>query len=331
MAEEKPLVRQWNMLRLLSARGDGVTVKEMASELGTSDKTVRRYLHTFVQTGFPVQESVGPHGRKAWSIGLRSVHGGLSFNFDEAVSLYLGRRFLEPLAGTLFWEASQRAFRKIRSVLGQQAIEYLERFAEVFYCTQIGVSDYAHQADTIDTLMVCIEDRKSARITYQSQHATEAAEYPVDPYGLAYHSGSLYLVGRSDRRNAIRHWKVDRIEAIEPLGKKYRLPKDFDLEDHLSSSFGIFQGNGQEHVRVRFSAEVARFVREKRWHPTERLTDQPDGSLEWEADLGDLIELRSWLLGFGRHATALEPDRLRENILEELKLMLKDYPESTIE
>lgn len=329
MTREKPLARQWSMLRLLSARRDGITVKEMSTELGVSEKTVRRYLHTFAQAGFPLEETTGPHGRKSWSIGLRSVHEGLSFNFDEAVSLYLGRRFLEPLAGTLFWEASQQAFRKIRSVLGQQAIDYLERFAEIFHCTQIGVSDYSHQAETIDTLMVCIEDSESARITYQSQHATEAAEYPVDPYGLAYHSGSLYLIGRSDRRNAIRHWKVDRIEAIEPTGKKYRLPKDFDLENHLSTSFGIFQGSGHEHVRVRFSSEVARFVREKRWHASERLTDSPDGSLEWEADLGDLTELTSWLLSFGRHAQVLEPNCLCESIIEELKQTIQNYSEHT--
>lgn len=232
-AGEKPLARQWSMLRLLSARRDGFTVKKMSTELEVSEKTVRRYLHTFAQAGFPLEETTGPHGRKSWSIGLRSVHEGLSFSFDEAVSLYLGQRFLEPLAGTLFWEASQQAFRKIRSVLGQQ--------------------------------------------------------------------------------------------AIEPIGKKYRLPKDFDLENHLSTSFGIFQGSGHKHVRIRFSSEVARFVREKRWHSSERLTDSPDGSLEWEADLGDLTELTSWLLSFGRHAQVLEPDSLRESIIEELKLVLQNY------
>ena len=325
MAEEKPLIRQWNMLRTLSARSEGVTVKEMAVELATCEKTVRRYLQTFVQAGFPLQETTGPHGQKSWSLGQQAVHDGLSFSFDEAVSLYLGRRFLEPLAGTLFWEASQKAFRKIRSILGRQAIEYLERFAEVFHCTQIGTSDYTGQADTIDTLMVCIEEQKSAQIAYQSQHESKVAEYRIDPYGLAYHSGSLYLIGRSARRNAIRHWKVDRIEAIEPTGQKFRLPKDFDLEKHLGTSLGIFQGAGHHHVRVRFSREVARFVREKRWHPSERLTDNPDGSLGWEADLGDLTELRSWLLSFGRHAQVLEPVCLREAIRTEAVATAKLY------
>ena len=317
MAAEKPLVRQWDMLRTLSARNEGITVKELAAELGTCEKTIRRYLQTFVQAGFPLQETTGPHGQKFWNLGQPSMHDELSFSFDEAVSLYLGRRFLEPLAGTFFWEASQKAFRKVRSVLGSQAIEYLERFAEVFHCTQIGTSDYTRQADTIDMLMVCIEDKKSAQITYRSQHESEAAEYRIDPYGLAYHSGSLYLVGRSARRNAIRHWKVDRIEEIEPTGPKFRLPKDFDLEEHLESSFGIFQGTGRHHVRVRFSREVARFVREKRWHASERLTDNPDESVEWEADLGDLTELRSWLLSFGHHARVLEPDSLRKEIRAE--------------
>ncbi len=47
MAEESPLVRQWILLRTLCARRHGATVKEMAQEMGVSDKTIRRDLDTF--------------------------------------------------------------------------------------------------------------------------------------------------------------------------------------------------------------------------------------------------------------------------------------------
>ena len=54
MSEESPLVRQWILLRTLCARRYGASVKEMADEMGVSDKTIRRDLETFQKAGFPL-------------------------------------------------------------------------------------------------------------------------------------------------------------------------------------------------------------------------------------------------------------------------------------
>ena len=123
MSEQSSLLRQWVLLRTLSARHSGASVKELAEELTVCEKTVRRDLDTFKQAGFPVEETVGQHGLKRWRLDPAKTQPGLSFAFDEAVALYLGRRFLDPLAGTVFWDAAQRAFRKVRAMLSAQALK----------------------------------------------------------------------------------------------------------------------------------------------------------------------------------------------------------------
>src|SRR4051812_5943543 len=107
MPEEPPLRRQWILLKALASRHYGLTVRGMAAEVGVSEKTIRRDLDTFRSVGFPLEETVGEYGRKTWRIKEDGNHPPLSFSFDEAIALYLGRRLLEPLAGTLFWEAAQ--------------------------------------------------------------------------------------------------------------------------------------------------------------------------------------------------------------------------------
>jgi WYL domain len=47
------------------------------------------------------------------------------------------------------------------------------------------------------------------------------------------------------------------------------------------------------------------------WHASQRLVPQRDGGLIAEFRLNNTEELRSWVLGFGSHATVLEPDGLR--------------------
>lgn len=94
MTEESPLVRQWILLRTLCSRRYGATVKEMAEEMGVSERTIRRDLDTFQQSGFPLAEIVEDHGRKKWRVEPGKNQPGLTFTLDEAISLYLRRQLI---------------------------------------------------------------------------------------------------------------------------------------------------------------------------------------------------------------------------------------------
>src|SRR5262249_4474207 len=142
MSKDSALVRQWLLLKTLSSRRYGVTVQEMAKELGVTEKTVRRDLDTFKSVGMPIEETVAEHGQKKWSLQHSDGQPELRFSMDEALAFYLSRRFLEPLAGTIFWDAAQSAFEKIRACLGRSALQYVEKMARSFHHTSVGVSDY---------------------------------------------------------------------------------------------------------------------------------------------------------------------------------------------
>lgn len=332
MADQLPLLRQWILLRTLCTRHYGVTVKDLAHELNVSEKTIRRDLDTFQTVGFPLNETVGEFGRKTWHIESGKGELGVNFAFDEAIALHLGRRFLEPLAGTMFWEAAQRAFKKIRSMLGREALCYIERFGTVFHQTMVGSSDYAKKAELIDELMVGIEDSKTVFITYQSLRATEPVTYDVYPYGIIYHRGALYLVGRSPHREEICHWKVSRIDAAEVTQVPFQRPQGFDLQQHLSKSFGVYHGEGDVKIKVRFASTVARYVSESNWHESQKLTPQKDGAVLAEFQLSDTEEIKRWIMSFGQHAVVQEPETLKAEIVQELDSLLSHYrqaPESS--
>ena len=125
----------------------------------------------------------------------------------------------------------------------------------------------------------------------------------------------------------IRHWKVDRIEDAHLEDFSFQRPKDFDLTNHLSKSFGVFHGDGEVHVRIHFASTVARYVQESAWHPSQEITAQEDGSLLAEFDLDGAEEIKRWVMSFGRHAEVLGPEELREEMREELAQTLGRYGE----
>jgi proteasome accessory factor B len=291
----------------------------MAHEFAVSQKTIRRDLDALASVGFRVQESTGPHGRKAWRIDTDSILAGLTLTFEEVAAIYLGRRFLEPLAGTMFWEAAQSAFRKIRAGLGDETFRYLDQLATAFHQTALKTIDYSSRADAIDTLMIGIEDSRRVVLTYRSATADAAKQTSVNPYGFVWHHNALYLVGHSAEHAAVRHYKVDRIADVELQPDTFVRPVDFDLASHLAGTFGVFQSDGPtQTVRIRFQPEAAGYIREHHWHPSQRLTDHPDGTLTAEFDLADLHEVKAWVLSFGAKAMVEKPEGLRREIQDEL-------------
>jgi predicted DNA-binding transcriptional regulator YafY len=107
----------------------------------------------------------------------------------------------------------------------------------------------------------------------------------------------------------------------------FEVPKDFDLEEFLGSSFGVYQGEPTT-VRIRFSQEVAGYIREKIWHDNQKLDPQEDGSLLFEAVVTGTEESKYWILGWRSHAQVLEPESLKEEICVQAKATLNLYRNS---
>lgn len=326
MAEDRPMTRQWNVFRILASRRLGVSVQDLAAELGVSVKTIRRDLDVLREQGLPLEERTEEFGRKAWK--LPGDWAGLSvqFNFEEAAALYVARQLLESMAGTPFWSAANRAWRKVRSTLGQSASDYLDRFPRMFHCTQAGRRDYASKGDILESLTIAIDDYKAVHITYRSEHSTEAATRDVYPLRLVRnYTGALYLVAVAPQDDAIKTYKVDRIEAVAISAFVFQRYRDYDVEARLAGSLGIYDGDGDIAVVIRFLPSSSRHARESRWHTSEVFEPQRDGGLILRLRLSSTVEIKSRVLGYGASAVVLEPESLRAEVAEELRRMLAAY------
>ena len=326
MPKTTQLVRQWLLLRGLSARPEGATVGDLAAENGVCEKTIRRDLLALARIGFPLQEQTGPHGLKHWQLAAADGVPPVHFGFVETASLYLGRQLLQPLAGTSFGEGAQKAFARIRTMLGKPVVKYLEKIAAALHATSFGQTDYASKAEIIDQLMSAIADRTITSISYQSQRSTEPVSYPVYPLGLVHHKNSLYLIAWSQAHKEVRHFKVDRIDEIASERLKFATPENFDLQEHLAHTFGIYRGNGRPlRARIQFTPAAGRYVQEKQWHPSQTVTRQRDGSVVAEFELSSFVELKSWVLSFGSEAVVLSPREFREEVRKTVEAMRAGY------
>jgi predicted DNA-binding transcriptional regulator YafY len=117
-----------------------------------------------------------------------------------------------------------------------------------------------------------------------------------------------------------------RIRSVRETGERIERPADFRITDYLDRSFKVLRGEGPaRRVRLRFAPEMARYVREKVWHPSQQLQERRDGSLVQRLTVNHLLEVKRWVLSYGAACEVLEPSDLRAEIEAELRQMMNRY------
>lgn len=135
--------------------------------------------------------------------------------------------------------------------------------------------------------------------------------------------GDWYLVGYCQRRREVLLFRTDRIKEVKETGAGFERPADFDINKYSASSFRVFRGAGPpQQVRLRFSPEAARFVKERQWHPSQEIKEQTDGGIEMTLKVSHLFEVKRWVLSYGVECEVLEPEELRREVGLEVGRMM---------
>jgi predicted DNA-binding transcriptional regulator YafY len=79
-------------------------------------------------------------------------------------------------------------------------------------------------------------------------------------------------------------------------------------------------------VVVRFRPDQAPYVREREWHPSQRVRTLRDGRLELTLRAGGTFEFLRWILGWGAAAEVIRPIRLRRTVADVLRQAARQYP-----
>ena len=136
------------------------------------------------------------------------------------------------------------------------------------------------------------------------------------PYRLIYANGGLYLFAYVARYAQVRTFAVDRIRRLSLLDDSFEVRDDLD-EAAFSHSLGIHHGD-PERVEIEFTADVAPYVEERIWHPSQAIERRDDGSLLVTLEVCTDAALRGWILGYGPAARVRAPGHLADTIAETL-------------
>ena len=328
MARNAEVIRQWTILREIEA-SRGATIRRLAASTGVTTRTIRRDLEALQEAGFPLYDEPREDA-KVWRLDARPLKqlDETSFTLAELSALYFSRALVECLAATPFGHDLRGAFSKFETGLAPRMRKFLDRLPTLIQAKAEPVSrrDQTMQRETIGRLLDAILHQRRLSMRYHSFSSRREKSYSIDPYRLVYAQGGFYLFAYVPLYAQIRTFAVERVRRLTPLDERFEPVEDLSAAV-FPHSLGVHQGD-PEHVEIEFAPDVAPYIQERIWHPSQALLTRDDGSVTVTMDVCIDGALRSWILSFGSYARVRQPAALVQRIARELRRASAQYPDN---
>lgn len=313
------------VFRRLASSGP-MDIESLARVLGRGDRTVRRCLAELRAAGVPVEEVPSPDGspRKFFSIHPPADLSAVRLDALDALALrvLLAQARLTP--GEPFADEVSALEHKLAGLIDPAWQPLYERLDGLVVARPRMAASNSVDPDVTETLLDAAHHRQLCDVRYLAWDGAER-NYPIGP--LALHrsdDGRHYLAAWVPDRQATRLFSMARFREVRRRRDHFDPPPSFEPASFFATSFGLFHGDPVRLV-VQFDASVSRSIKERAAHPSQTVTERPDGGLDVTIEAEGRQELLAWVLSYGEFAEVIEPVEMRVEISRRLTGALQRY------
>lgn len=327
------VARLYAILKVMEGSTHGLTVREIHAALESrghelGKRTVYRDLEALSQAGFPLfpDDSSDETDAARWKLEQNTkISQYLVLSYRELVALYLARQSLEPLKSTPFYSDLQSVFLKFEERLGKKAKEFFETIQKEILFAPTPQWGLGLDARVLESIQFACSEGQTLKVHYSSVSSKTERVRHLGPHFLYFAKGSIYLVAEDLEVKETKIFALPRMKDVEVEDTAYT-GTPVDPEKLFSGSLGVFTNQGPiEKIHLRFSKTVGPYIRERRWHESQRIVDRKDGEIEILLELSPTPELTQWVLSFGADVKVLEPERLKDSVIRVAEALLKNY------
>lgn len=241
----------------------------------------------------------------------------------EMLALFVAEKLLKQLQGTPFADAMQQAFQKLASMLPEKVSIDLSKVQDALSVTPTVLT--LQDVETFNIISTALHQQQRIEIDYFTAARNTRGRRLIDPYHLTLIDGDWQIVAWCHQRKDIRMFAMHRVKAARLTEETFERPAGFKIQDYMKGAFRAVRGGKVHQVELLFISEVAARVQEKIWHPSQKLTVQKDGSVRLQVEVNSFLEIRRWILWWGKDCTVINPSELKAEIIAELGNNLAHY------
>ena len=310
---------------MLAATAEGLTLDEMADRMGVGRRTAER-MRDAVRDIFPQLEEVDepPIRRFRIPAGLDGLFQAPTA--EELAALSASADLLDRQGAASRAAALRTLEHKVLSATRAAARRRLAPDLEALLqaetiAVQAGPRPFEDE-DVLSAIREALKSLSTLRFRYEGG-STPGRLREVTPFGILF-GRSNYLVAAEDAATGPRNWRLDRIFDVEVTGVGSWRPEGFSLQAYANESFGIYQDD-TEDVELRITPEGAEEALRWRFHTSQQVEAQADGSVRVRFRSSGMRELAWHLVTWGGQVQIIAPEVLREVLLREIDVARRTH------
>jgi predicted DNA-binding transcriptional regulator YafY len=314
--------RLYSYRTLLTGRR-AVPRDEILSKLEISQATFKRDLAKLRdRLNIPVVFDRDLGGYRLDNTDTRQELPGLWFSQDEILALLTIQNMLEQLEPGLLGPKLKPLQQRLDDMLTGQGLsaETLSQRVRLVHAGKRRLKLKCFELVAKATL-----ERKQITIQHFNRQTGNTVGRTISPQQLVHYRDNWYVDAWCHLRKEVRSFAVDAITECEQIDVDAKELDADQLRSSMQSGYGIFGGAVKGWAMLKFTPERARWVKHEEWHPDQKGHEESDGSYVLKIPYADERELIGDILRFGHDVEVLEPLKLREKIISNLKLTQSNY------
>lgn len=300
-----PSTRLLNILDLLRANGQ-MSARDLAAELEVDTRTIRRYMLMLDDLGMPVETVRGRYGGYQLRPGYKLPP--IAFSDDEVLALTMGLNFAQQLGISGMVKTAELAIAKMERVMPASLTAQTKMLSQTL-SMNTPPSSWPAPTEMILLLSAVTYNRQRIQIRYGSRGG-QTTERRVDSYGLVFTIGLWYVTGYCHLRQALRTFRIDRIQDAQVTDESFEPPEDFNAlsfaEESIARTPGFWLAEAILHATLDEAKAMVPTI-------SVLLTEREEGILLQQYS-EDLAQTAHFLLGLSCSLTIVGPEELRAEL-----------------
>jgi predicted DNA-binding transcriptional regulator YafY len=321
LRQNNRVARVVRLLSLIQSRGRW-TAGSLATEMECAQRTIYRDLNVLELAGVPWFYC---RTEKCYRVRSDYYFPAIALTEDEAVGQAVATSIANA-PGLDIGLGGKPTTQRLQQRSPESISRLIEDATTLIEVLDLKLADHSQQKEIIRSIQRGVLSSKRLIATYVGASDSKLKKFNLHPYRLCLVQQAWYVIGRRDTETRVKTFRVSRFRSVQVSETDANRPPDFDIREFFGNAWAVYRGEQDYDIKLRFSADVAPFVLETKWHRTQQEQRDKGGELTLSFRVAGLDEILGWILTWTGHVEILEPVKLQKMYRERLETGLEKNP-----
>lgn len=298
--------RQEDLLRLavlMQGSAEGLSINDIERTFSVSRRTAERMRDAVLRAYPQMEERPGSNGQKYWRFPPGTLGKMVEPTVDELAAGHRAASIARREGDLDTAETLDRLLAKVQAMFRAERRRRVAADLEAQLLADGVAFRPGPREKIVPEILSALREAILAGVMISADHQARGSaklsrNTRLGPIAMLFGEGRQYLLAWSEYQNDLRLFALAGFERISLEADVYERPEDFDLQDWLAESFGIWREEPLD-VAWRFVPEVADEAATYVFHPKQEMERRADGSLVVRFRAGGRQEMAWYLARWG--------------------------------